>query len=374
MEVTLDVSAVPARPAGAGRYIIDLAREVGNRLRADLGLVCTTGDAARWQAIAPAARTYPVLPARRAARLAAEQVVPLIRPHRPRGTLWHGPHYSLPLAYRRGPRVVTIHDLSFLSHPEWHEPAKVAYFKRMIPAAARRADHVLCVSERTRTELLSLIPLDPERVSVTPLGLDERLLDAAPATPAGIADGRPYVLALGTAEPRKNLVRLIAAFDRIAPEFPDLVLALAGQTGWRNGPIAEAIACSDHRHRIVELGYVPDEELPALLAGAQALCYPSLYEGFGLPVLEALASGAVVVTSAGTVMQDNAAEAAMYVDPLDEGSIAEGLRTALNLDAGPRSARIEAGRARARAFTWTRTADLTIEGYEQATAHWARRG
>jgi glycosyltransferase involved in cell wall biosynthesis len=378
MEVLFDTSAVPPQPAGAGRYIADLARALAPRLGSHLTLLCGRGDGDRWATLAPGAVIAPRLPRQRALRLAAEQVAPaLARPAD--GTLWHGPHYTLPLRYRRGPRVVTVHDLSFITHPEWHEGAKVAYFRRMIPAAARHADHVFCISARTREELLQRVDLDPARVSVTPLGLDESLFrggTGAAATPVprpsyAQVHGHTYVLVLGTAEPRKNLVRTIAAFDAIAAQYPNLRLAMVGQEGWKTAPVQAALAASPNRGRVVGLGYVPDEDLPGLLGGARALCYASLYEGFGLPVIEGLACGTPVVTSRDSVMAENAGDTAILVDPVDVASIAVGLRTALDLSDDDRAAHIGRGRARAAEFRWSRTAELTLAGYEQAREHWA---
>ncbi|HLI51821.1 MAG TPA: glycosyltransferase family 1 protein, partial [Thermomicrobiaceae bacterium] len=174
----------------------------------------------------------------------------------------------------------------------------------------------------------------------------------------------PYILFLGTIQPRKNLIRLIAAFDRLAESYPDLRLILAGGAGWLSNPITEAVDRSPNRARIVMPGHVPDDLLPELYAGASAAVFPSLYEGFGLPAAEAMASGTPVVVSNRGALPEVVGEAGVLVDPLDIDSIAAGIRAAL--EPSTRGRRIEAGIEQAARFRWDTAASETIEVIHEA--------
>jgi glycosyltransferase involved in cell wall biosynthesis len=351
LALSLDVSAVPSQPVGAGRYTIDLARALGARDDVDLTLWCRRGDRPRWSAVGTGlgagvgtgARTRvgtgagatvrAVAPARRPARLVWEQVrLPSLLTG---GSVdvHHGPHYTMP-ERARVPRVVTIHDLTFLDHPEWHERSKVTVFRRAIRVAARRAEAIVCVSRHT-AERLDALCAPTGRVFVVPHGVDhERFGPEEPTVPgpgkrATASDDEvlrqlgvvaPYVLFLGTLEPRKAVPDLVAAFDRVAADDKDLSLVLAGRPGWGTEAVERAISGARFGSRVVRIGYVPDQAVPALLRRAAAVAYPALEEGFGLPALEALACGAPLVTTTGTAMAEVAGGAAMLVAP---GSVPE---------------------------------------------------
>ena len=208
----------------------------------------------------------------------------------------HGPHYTMP-ERARVPRVVTVHDLTFFDHPEWHEQSKVIVFRRAIRVAARRADAIVCVSRRTAQRLEELCG-PTGRVFVVPHGVDhERFGPEPPAS--GMSGGTdvvsddeflrrlgvrpPYVVFVGTLEPRKAVPDLVAAFDRVAADHAELSLVLAGRPGWGVEAVEQAIGRARYGDRIVRTGYVPDDAVPALLRRAAVAAYPSLEEGFGLP-------------------------------------------------------------------------------------------
>lgn len=254
---------------------------------------------------------------------------------------------------RSGPLVVTIHDLAFL-HEEGHATRRGRrLFERSLALVRRDADLVLCSSAATLADCEAQ-GIDAKRLRLVPLGVDVR-----PATAEDVArvcrryglDGA-YVLFAGTNEPRKNLPRLVEACGR-----QRLPLVLAGPAGW-----GEQVPAGGS---VRVLGLVPDDDLRALYAGAAVFAYPSLREGFGLPVLEAMAQGAPVVTSRGTSTEEVAGGAAVLVDPLDVADIARGLEEACT-----RSRELAAaGRARAAAATWARTAELTVAAYREAADH-----
>jgi glycosyltransferase involved in cell wall biosynthesis len=257
----------------------------------------------------------------------------------------------------RAPWVATVHDLHFLHEPGHFTPRGVRVFNRFLDLVLEEAALVVCPSEATRADCVDA-GIDAARLRVVPWGTS-----TAPVSPAAVERARrhhgldrPYVLFAGTVEPRKNLPRLLQAFDRLGPVDADLVLV--GPEGWGGD---EAAAGPSARR----LGFLPRAELDALYAGAAAVCYPSLREGFGLPVLEAMAQGAAVVTSATTATAEVGGDAAVLVDPLDVDAITGGLRDLL---ADPeRRARLgAAARERAATYTWARTAAGMIEAYRAA--------
>jgi glycosyltransferase involved in cell wall biosynthesis len=227
------------------------------------------------------------------------------------------------------PVVVTIHDLALLRHPDafraWHRTTG-----RLALRAARSADAIVAVSEFTRDEIVELLGVPAERIRVVPNGIEPVFSTEGPATP------RDYVLAVGTLEPRKNLTRVVEAARLAGVE-----LRVVGAEGWGGVAVPGWV------------GRVSDEELAALYRGARCVVYASLYEGFGLPILEAMASGAPVVTSRGGATEETAGGAAVLVDPLDPEAIAAGIGDALER----RDDLVSRGLGRSRAFTWAAAAD-----------------
>src|SRR4051794_36919576 len=261
VRVLLDVSAVPARPVGAGVYTVALATGLAASAAVDLHLLTRTDDEPRWNTIAPGATVHASAPARRPARLAWEQARGPALAARVRPDVWHGPHYTMPLR-AAPPCVVTIHDLTFFDHPEWHERTKVAFFRRMIRAAARRAAGLVCVSEYTADRLRALTHPRAE-VTVAYHGVDHTRFttteDEAADLRALAAHGiePPYIAFASTIEPRKNVPNLVRAFARIAPARPDLRLVLAGSDGWGARAARDAIANSGVATRVMRPGYLP---------------------------------------------------------------------------------------------------------------------
>jgi glycosyltransferase involved in cell wall biosynthesis len=269
----------------------------------------------------------------------------------------------------RLPTVVTIHDLTFFDHPEWHERTKVPVFRRAIRVAARHADALVCVSNATADRLAAVCtPSGP--VYVIPHGVDhERFRPAEAAdlerdlgalTTLGVR--RPYVAFVGTIEPRKDVPTLVRAFDRVASAHEDLQLVLAGGDGWGAAEVDRALDTAKSADRIIRPGYVDDSVVPALLRQAAAVAYPSLEEGFGLPALEALACGAPLVTTTGSAMEEVAAGAALLVSPADADALAGAIDMLVRGDAGLAD-RQRRGLAIAGRHTWSASAAEHVRTY-----------
>ncbi len=371
MKVALDVSAVPPRLAGAGRYIGELARRLPTA-GVETTLVTRRDDALRWHEWSPTSKVASTVPNARVARLAYEAW--LLGVSRPAKSVdvWHAPHYTMPRR-RSTPTVVTIHDLTFFTNPQWHERSKVAFFRRAITYAAQHANVLVSVSDYTARQIDAVLPTHAP-VIVAPLGVDllrfttDARHDAKLFHAHNLALDVPYIFFLGTVEPRKGLDVLLAAFADVARSDPDVELWLAGQAGW--GVKAIEIALANHvvASRIRRLDFVDDAVLPALLRQSRTVVYPSRGEGFGLPVLEALACGAVVVTSSDTVMAEVAGDAAILTPAGDASLLANALLSATSKSDAERARQRVAARARAEQFTWDASIAQHLAAYEMAVA------
>lgn len=367
MRLLLDVSAVPARPVGAGVATIQIARELDRRSEVELHLATRRDDADRWGDIAPGATVHAEVPDRRPARLVWEQTGAARLAHRIRAELWHGPHYTLPLRLDL-PRVVTVHDLTFFEHPEWHERSKVVFFRRMMAASVHRADAIIAVSPHTARRLEAVLhPTAP--VVVAEHGVDhdrfrvEEDDDLGRLAAHGIRP--PYFAFAATLEPRKDVPNLIAAFARIAPTRPELRLVLAGRDGWGADAVRDGAAESGCTTQIMRSGWMPADLLPAFFRQAVAVVYPSLEEGFGLPALEALACGAALITTTGSAMADVVGDAAVLVPPSDPDRLAAAMTDLYEHDIVRDQLRV-AGPPRAATFTWARSVDRHLDAYAAA--------
>jgi glycosyltransferase involved in cell wall biosynthesis len=270
------------------------------------------------------------------------------------------------------PVVVTIHDLAILRFPEtfrrWHR----TFASYLLPRLVRRVSAIVSVSEATKSDLVELLGVAPERVSVIPCGISAGFspLDAGDPRLAAVRDRyslpEAYAITVGAIEPRKNLPRLLRAVDQLTKrrEFRDLSLLHIGPGGWLTKEVSRTLAELRLEDRVRFLGYVPNDDLAALYQQARLAIYPSLFEGFGLPVLEAMASGCPVVTSNCSSMPEVAGGAAVLVDPMSVEAIADGIAR-LWCDDGLRHALIACGQRRAATFTWEFAARETMKLYDR---------
>jgi len=374
LRVSFDATAVPADPVGAGRYTIDLARALGSLGDVEMNVWCRAGDGRRLAAeIGTSGHLMAAAPRPRVSRLAWEQISLPRLVDRLGVDVHHAPHYTMP-ERAKTPVVVTVHDLTFFDHPEWHERSKVLLFRRAISVAARKASVLVCVSATTAERLQE--HTNPEgSVVVVPHGVDGAHFHPASAADAesdaailkSLGVQSPYVCFVGTLEPRKAVPDLVRAFDKVASTHKDLSLVIAGGRGWGGTQVDEAISDAVHRDRILVTGYVPDVAVPVLMRRAAVVAYPALEEGFGLPALEALACGTPLVTTAGSVMAEVAGEAAQLVAAGDSDALADAICEAV--DGGEAvSSRVAAGRLIAASHTWEQSARGHVEAYRLAAA------
>ena len=380
LRVSLDASAVPDHPTGAGRYVLELASCLSRASDVHLFILCRRGDAERWQEVG-AVTVVDRAPPARPVRLAWEQVeLPRILDQLDLA-VHHGPHYTMPVRAVL-PKVVSVHDMTFFDHPEWHERAKVLYFRKAIRTAAAKADALITASASAAARIRDVLELRREPYLI-PHGVNHRryhpldpgdkaALQSDEAALAKMGVRQPYVTFVGTLEPRKDVPNLVRAFDAVAGHIPDLNLVLAGAPGWGMEAIEAAIGTSKHRSRVKRVGYITEDEKVALLRGAAAVAYPSMEEGFGLPVLESLASGGPLVTTSGSAMAEVVGDAAFLVTPSDIGELAAALEEMVR--GGPD---VERRRARgielAANYTWEASAAAHLAVYRSVVANGALR-
>ncbi|MBP0595364.1 glycosyltransferase family 4 protein [Paraburkholderia sp. LEh10] len=282
--------------------------------------------------------------------------------------VYHDPNF-IPFRFA-GPTVITAHDASWVRYPQYHPAARLALLRNNFPKALERADRVIVVSEFVRDELISCFGARPEKLRVVYNGVSERF---TPHTAEQTRDvlsryeltHGQYFAAVGTLEPRKNLHAALDAHARLPmPVRRRFPLVLIGGEGWLTESLHAALVTSLNDGTVRKLGYVSDEALPVLTAGALALVYPSMYEGFGLPVIEAMAAGVPVICSNARALMEVAGDAGLLCDPSDIAGFADAMQMLID-DAALRALLVARGRKRAGLFSWRRSAQETLDVYRQ---------
>jgi glycosyltransferase involved in cell wall biosynthesis len=290
---------------------------------------------------------------------------------RVRPDVCHFPNYLAPMA-TACPYVVTIHDMTLFITPRLHRWKKLLLDRTLIPVVARRAGAIMTVSKSARDDIVRLLKVPAHKVHVVMNAVSpafKRVEDPArlEAVRARYGLQGPYILYVGTIEPRKNLARLIEAFANLRKLGLPHKLAMVGQPGWHCEPIYAEVERQGLKSHVIFTGYVPFEDLPALYSAASAMAFPSIYEGFGLPVLEAMACGTPVVTSSSSGLAEVADGAALLVDPLSVDEIAGALYKICS-EPGLSAELSTLGLARAHEFTWETAARATLDVYEHLVA------
>jgi glycosyltransferase involved in cell wall biosynthesis len=362
VRVALDVTALYSARTGVGVFTEELLRRLA--VRDDLSVVAY---AVTWRGRGRLAALLPAGVARARGPMAAQPLrAAWRRADRPPIEWWtgavdvvHGPNFVVPPT-RHGAALATVHDLTPIHFPEL-STADTLQYPDLVRRALRRGAHLHVVSAFVRDEVLECLGAPAERVHVVPNGVTP-VVGGDAGRGRAVAGGRPYVLALGTVEPRKDLPMLVGAFDAVAADHPDLSLVVAGPDGWGLAAYDAAVAAAHHRDRIVRVGWVADAERADLLAGAAVFAYPSRYEGFGLPPLEAMTAGVPVVTTTAGALPEVVGDAAELVRPGDGDGLAAAITRLLD-DGDRRRELVAAGHARALRFSWDATAEGIVGVY-----------
>ena len=363
MRIGVDYTAAVRQKAGIGRYVRELFKHLGKIDRQNSYILLVPRDSAlhplpanfRYLRLPFSERMMYIFWQRLRIPLPAEAFTgPL--------ALFHSPDFVLP-PLAGTPSILTIHDLSFLRVPDCFTQNLLNYLSKAVPRSVRRADFILADSENTRKDLVELMGLAPERVEVLYAGVGENFKPSD----GGKARARyklpeRFILSLGTLEPRKNFARLIRAFARLKRS--DLKLVIAGRKGWLYEEIFMAVKECGLENDVIFPGYVEDEDLPSLYSAAELFVYPSIYEGFGLHPLEAMACGTPVVASEAPPLPEVLGDAALFFPPYDEEAIASAMEKAL-LDEGLRRKLRERGFARSALFSWEKSAQKLLEIYHR---------
>ena len=371
MRIGFDASALGAQTTGAGEYQRQLLAALPEADPTLQLTVYTARGAEGWVPPGSVARSMPWAPGERTQRILSGGLAWRRHWRRDRLDLLHVPMYYLPPG-APARSIVTIYDVRFLRLPETYPRLRHAFLRAAVPWSLRRASQIITISEFTKRELVELLGIAPERITVTLLA---QRSEFRPVTEAAELDavrrkyrlpGR-FILSASALEPRKNLARTVEAFARARAKGLSQELVLAGARYFGTDDIARAIS----RHGLEAVvhfpGYVDDADMPAVYTMADVFIYPSLYEGFGIPLLEAMACGTPVIAANASSLPEVAGPAACLVDPLDVESIADGLLRVLGHDKFARQLRI-AGFERIRGYSWARTARETVALYRRVIA------
>lgn len=372
LKLVLSVEALSPSLTGIGRYTWELAQRLpAHAQMQDVRFYCN----GRWIEEPARLLQAPAVSAPAQARK------PLFRIKQPRwlrdwqssvrckDRVFHGPNFFLPACAEAG--VATVHDLSVFKYPETHPQERIRHFERDFKDSMARASHLITDSEATRAEVMDFLSWPAEKITAVPLGVSSKFSPASFSTVTPILDKyhlayKKYALCVSTMEPRKKISNLLLAYEclplAVRERYP---LVLIGGCGWLSDELHLKIEHLAARGWLRYLGFVPEADLPALYAGAQSFIYPSIYEGFGLPVLEAMASGVPVVASIFTSLPEVTQGAALLVDPEDIDALCHAVHRSL-CDEDWRATAHAAGLAIAQGFTWSRCVDRTIDVYRKA--------
>jgi glycosyltransferase involved in cell wall biosynthesis len=374
MRIGIDATALPPQPVGAGNYMIQLIRALvaaGTEQQLVIfaqakgqGLIdLPPGSPVEWQIVDDSS------PGR---RFIWEQAVLPNLVRKAKIDLLHSLHYTKPWRLPCS-SVVTFHDMTYYLYPEFHARSRRVIFPTAMRVSSRQADAILTVSESTRNDVIRLLNVDPEKIFTTQLGVDQKfrvILDADAKDRVASHYDLPakFILYLGTIEPRKNIPQLIRSYASLVESGTEHQLVLAGKFGWMYEEVLDLVKQLDLEGRIQFTGYIAQEDIPLLFNLASLFVYPTVYEGFGLPVLEAMACGVPVITSDIASLPEIVGEAGLLIQPGDLNALSDAIKKVLG-DPAYRDKLIREGLIRAKLFSWERTAQLTKQVYQHVLAN-----
>lgn len=367
MRIGIDATALPTQLGGAGYYIVNLIQTLTRVDQENEYVVFAKRIHAPLFQLSNHTQIIRVPLASRVLRIAWEQTVLPRLARQFNLSVLHSPHYTMPLL-KTCPTVVTYHDMTFFLYPELHKPYKRIFFKLIVRLSAGRAGAIIADSESTRRDILRILKPNAQHVFAIPLGVSEKfrridnVLEIERIRSKFNLPER-VVLYVGTLEPRKNLPVLVRTFKELVDRGSNYSLVIAGRKGWQYAEIFQTLENSGIQDRVIFLDYVPEIDLPFLYNAADLFVYPSLYEGFGLPVLEAMACGVPVITSNVSATPEIAGDAGLLVDPHDTDEWADAMHLVLT-DRTLHDTLAHKGLERSKLFSWERTARETLAVYE----------
>lgn len=368
MRVAIDARNITGKGAGVSHYTSFLIRALVERNDAEYGLLGNPETLKEFSGMP----SVTVISVKHIPFFASHWQIARVAEHWG-ADVFHSPAGNLPLNLRI-PGVLTIHDLAIAHHPEWFSQSRIARWfslKFLLKQSVRRAKKIIVPSEAVKKDVIAYYGVPNDRVVVTPLGVNVTFADnrAIAATRERYGLRSKYFLSVGTIEPRKNFEQLVSVFGelhRTEPLFADFELMIAGGLGWKYDAVFQMMKKVNHetgKEIVRYLGYVSAEEKMALLADAFAFVFPSWYEGFGLPVLEAMAVGIPVITTSGGALREMVEEAALVVSPDDSVELRDAFIRMVK-DTSLRKQLVGAGHARASQFSWEETAQKTFKAYQ----------
>jgi len=371
-KIAIDYTPAYEQGGGIGRYVRELVSALANQDAVTDYRLFVSG--AQHKNLPPAPRTNFVWKPTRInpkwlARIWHRAQIPIpIEIFTGKNDLFHATDFVLPPVRSNTRTLLTVHDLSFVRVPEAASPSLKAYLDIVVPRSAKRADHILADSQATKEDLIELYRLPENKITVLLSGVDQRFhhLSASLLTMRTKyqIEKRPYIFSVGTVQPRKNYVRLVDALANLRNRGYDIDLVIAGGRGWLEDPLHHIITDKKMQEHVHLIGFVEDADLPALYSAATCVAFPSLYEGFGLPILEGMACGTPVLTSQVSSLPEVAGDAAIMVDPYNVDEIIDGLQRLIS-DTSLRSDLIQKGYEQAKRFTWKASAKYLQQVYAQ---------
>lgn len=271
---------------------------------------------------------------------------------------------------RKTPSVVVIYDLSYVLYPQYSSPKNREYLQKFVPKTLKRASKIITISENSKMEIVDYYKVEPDRIEIIHPAVDHQIFKSQPQVKVKKICSRygikkPYLLSVCTLEPRKNLIGVLNSFDRLPESIKEkYALVLVGGRGWLDEELQTKFDELSKKYTLVKTGYVPDEDLPALYSGASVFVYPSFYEGFGMPPLEAMACGTPVITSNNSSLPEVVGDAAITIDAQDTLGLSQEMQRVLN-DKDLASRMSEKGLIQAKKFNWNKSAQLLIKALEE---------
>jgi len=354
--------------AGSGRYILGLAQGLSSINHShEIYLLCNKDNMGLLSFNKHKKVCCGKLTQIRPTRLFWEQSLLPLYLGRLKIDVLHSPVFVSPL-FLSCFSVVTIFDTTLFSFPKQHTIIKRLYFTKFIPHTVKKAARIITISESSKKDIVNILKVKPERVIVTYMGVDHKVFYPTSGASQkierkyGIAS--PFILYVGKIEPRKNLASLVKAYHRIRSHYRSWKLVIAGSKGWGFQEVFATVAKLGLESEVLFTGYVPEEDLPCLYSAAELFVYPSSYEGFGIPLLEAMACGTPVITSNISSLPEVVGDAGILVNPTDIDELAFAIQSVLNSESLQKDMKFK-GLKRAKLFTWEETARRTLQVYEE---------